>query len=254
VECACKGPSIEPLAGVLDDGSRCATVFSIKADVATAAMRLTVVKPGVHLYPLMLHTRATGDNGFNATFSRSTVLRREGKVVARWDDGLHGRVFGVAFEWASQQPASVASMELDATKQHAASVASMELDATKQHAAIDHKFTLSLRCEPNATSTTAGYSTTCPQDGDTIETTIYITSQTGSTTAHEPTAVRISTEVEAALSCENSVAWVDGDLKSVMVSGSLRLHVLALDADKLPICMHPAPALLDRPALAANKS
>jgi hypothetical protein len=202
-------------------------------------MRLTVVKPGVHLYPLMLHTRATGDNGFNATFSRSTVLRREGKVVARWDDGLHGRVFGVAFEWDSQQPASVASMELD---------------ATKQHAAIDHKFTLSLRCEPNATSTAAGYSTTCPQDGDTIETTIYITSQTGSTTADEPTSVRISTEVEAALSCENSVAWVDGGLESVMVSGSLRLHVLAFDADKLPISMHPAPALLDRPALAANKS
>ena len=139
--CACKGESIdehiEPPAGVLDDGSRCATVFSLKADVATEALRLTVVKPGVHRYPLMLHTRATGDNGFNATFSRSTVLKREGKVVAQWDDGLHGRVFGVAFEWDTPQPASVAPMELD---------------AATLHAAIDHKFTLSLRCEPNATS------------------------------------------------------------------------------------------------------
>ena len=133
---------------------------------------------------------------------------------------------------------------------------SMALDAANQQysAVVEHAFTLALQCAPNATDGPAGNGTTCSQDGDTIETTIYITSQTGSTTADEPTAVRISTEVEAALSCENSVAWVDGDLESVMVSGSLRLHVLALDADKLPICMHPAPALLDRPALAANKS
>jgi hypothetical protein len=83
VECQCNGEGIEPPAGMRDDGSRCETVVSLKADVAAPAVRLVLLKPGKHPDPIKLHTIATGDEGFNARYSRSTVLRRDGNAVAK---------------------------------------------------------------------------------------------------------------------------------------------------------------------------
>jgi len=225
VECQCNGKGIEPPAGVRDDGSRCATTPSLKADVAAPAVRVILLKPG-HSDQLKFHAIATGDEGLNATFSRGTVLRRDGSAVAQSDDGLHARVFGLAFEWVDPQPTSKASMALDAGKQ-------------QYSALVEHAFTLALQCAPNATDGHAGNGTTCPQDGDTIETTIFVTPQAGKVPSVSSTEVRIVTTVQAAVSCERTKPMVrvvaNTDLDSVLPAAPLSVHLLAMDMDDQPI-------------------
>jgi hypothetical protein len=226
VECQCKDEGIEPPAGMRDDGSRCETVVSLKADVAAAAVRLVLLKPGIHPEPIKLHAIATGDEGFNATFSRSTVLRREGNAVARSDDGLDARVFGLGFDWTDPRPTLVASIALDGAKQ-------------QYSATIEHAFLLALQCVPNATNGPAGNGTICPQDGDTIETTIHVTSQARNATQNISAKIQIAAEVQAVMSCETSTVRVNGgDSTSVRASSSLRVQVLAVDVDNLPISTH----------------
>jgi hypothetical protein len=227
VQCECNGEGIEPPAGLRDDGSRCATTPSLKADVAAPAVRVILLKPGRHPDPLKLQAVATGDEGFNATFSRGTVLHRDGSAVALSDDGLHARVFGLAFEWKDPQPTSKVPMALDA--------------ATQQYSAVlEHAFTLALQCAPNATDGPTGNGTTCPQDGDTIETTIKVTPQAGKATPSVPFAeVRIVTEVQAAVSCERTKPTVrvvaNTDLDSILPAAPLSVHLLAMDMDDQPI-------------------
>jgi predicted outer membrane repeat protein len=117
VECQCKGEGVGPPVGVRDDGSRCTTPFSLETDVAAPTVRFALLKPGKHPDQLKLHAFATGDESFNATFSRSTVLFRDGSTIAKRDDGLHARVFGLAFDWSHSKPASLVSMALDMAKQ-----------------------------------------------------------------------------------------------------------------------------------------
>ncbi len=223
VLCQCNGEGIEPPAGLRDDGSRCATIPSLKADVAAPAVRVILLKPGRHPDPLKLQAVATGDEGFNATFSRGTVLRRDGIAVAQSDDGLHARVFGLAFEWVDPQPTSKASMALDAANQQYSAV-------------VEHAFSLALQCAPHATDGPAGNGTTCPQDGDTIETTIKVTPQAGKAT---PSEVRIAVEVHAAMSCECTQPTVEINasmgLDSLLPSTRFSVHLRALDVDNLAV-------------------
>jgi hypothetical protein len=189
-------------------------------------MRFIVQKPGKHPDALKLHAIATGDEGFNASYNRITVLRRDGTAVAQSVDGLHSRVFGLAFEWNTPQPTSSASMGLDAAKQ-------------QYSATIEHAFTLALHCAPNATVGATGNGTTCPQDGDTIETTIYVTPHSGSATPSVPTGVQIVTEVQAVLGCEQTKPTVrvvaNTDLDSILPAAPLSVHLLAVDLDDQPI-------------------
>jgi hypothetical protein len=239
VECRCKGTGIKPPTGLHDDGSRCATVFSLKSEVAAPAVRFGLVKPGKHPDPLKLHAIATGDAGFNATYSRKTVLHRDGSAVAQSVDGLHAQVFGLSFEWNAPQPTSKASIALDAAKQQYSDT-------------IEHTFTLALQCAPmrppNETDVPDNNGTTCPQDGDTIETTIYITPQAGNATPSVPTAVQIVTEVQAVISCECTEPTVrvvaNTDLDSVLPNAPLSVHLLAMDTDDQPIRFTRAELLL----------
>jgi hypothetical protein len=190
-------------------------------------VRVILLKPGRHRDALKLQAAATGDEGFNATFSRGTVLHRDGSPVAQSDDGLNARVFGLAFEWVDPQPTSKASMALDAINQQYSAV-------------VEHAFTLALQCAPNATDGHAGNGTTCPQDGDTIETTIFVTPQAGKVTPSVPsTEVRIVTEVQAAVSCERTKSTVrvvaNTDLDNILPAAPLSVHLLATDMDDQPI-------------------
>jgi len=222
VECQCKGEGVEPHAGVRDDGSHCATIVSLEADVAARAVQFVLLKPGKHPDPLKLHAIATGDAGFNVTYSRSTVLRRDGSAVAQSDDGLHARVFGLSFEWVSLQPRAVASMALDAAK-------------NKYSTTVEDVFRLSLQCAPNATGGLAGNGTNCPQDGDVIETTISVTQQAGNVTLRVASEVQISTAVQAAISCERTKPTVrvvaNTDLNSILPAAPLSVYLLAMDMD-----------------------
>jgi hypothetical protein len=241
IQCQCKGEGIEPFAGVRDDGSNCTTTRSLKMDIANTDARLFLRKSGLS-NPMKLRNVATGDEGFNASYSRSTVLRRNnGSAVAQSDDGLHARVFGLAFEWhdALQAP-SVAPIELDSAKQ-------------QYSATIEHAFTLSLQCGRNATTDLASDHTTCPQDGDTIETTIDFIPQKGGAPstpsgANFTAQVRITTEVQAAVSCERTKPHVtvvaDAALDSILPAAPLSVHLLAMDMDNLPVSFSPAELLL----------
>jgi hypothetical protein len=228
VECQCKGEGVGPPVGVRDDGSRCSTPFSLETDVAAPTVRLALVKPGRHPDQLKLHAIATGDEGFNATFSRRTVLFRDGSAVALSDDGLHARVFGLAFDWSHSKPASLVSMALDMAKQ-------------QYSATIEHEFTLSLECAQNATGALTGNRTICPQDGDTIETTIQVTPQAGQATPSLPSssAVRIMAEVQAAICCERTKPTVrvvaNTDLDRISSSAPLSVHLRAMDMDDQPV-------------------
>ena len=223
VQCECKGQGIEPPAGAHDDGSRCVTTSSLSVALAAPAVRLIVLKPGKHPDLITLNVAATGGEGFNATYSRRTVLRRDGSAVAQSDDGLHARVFGLAFEWNEPQPTAMVSIPLDAAKQ-------------RYSAAIANPFTLSLQCTPSATG-----GTICPQDGDTIETTINVTPKAGTLQAGSatPTEARITTEIQATLSCEHTKPTVrvvaNTDLDSIMQAAPLSLHLLALDVNNAPV-------------------
>jgi hypothetical protein len=78
---------------------------------------------------------------------------------------------------------------------------------------------------------------TCPQDGDTIETTIYVTPQAENATPREPsTEVRIVTEVEAVPSCNLSTAnvLVPGN-GLFMDDATLKVEAALLDIDGIPI-------------------
>jgi hypothetical protein len=222
VECQCKGEGIEPPVGMRDAGSRCVTTTTINTNVVAPAVWFVLSKPGNSPDALKLNTVATGDDSFYAMYSRSTVLRRDGNVVAQSNVGLDSRIFGLSFEWKDPLPTAIASMALDAVKQ-------------VYSVTIEHAFTLALLCVSNATSGHTGDDTTCPQDGDTIETTIGVTPQGGNATPSMATKVHITAEVQAIISCKTSVAWVHGDPKSVNTASSFRLHVLAFDVDNLPI-------------------
>ncbi len=229
VECQCKGEGIEPPTGMRDDGSLCATVLSLRADVAAPAVRLVLQKPGKHPDALKLRTIATGDAGFNITYSRSTVLRRDGGAVAQSDDWLHARVFGLSFEWKQMErgpPPTAASMALDAAKQQYANT-------------IEHTFMLSLQCAPNSIRAPLGNGTTCPQDGDTIETTICVTPQAGNVTNVTQSMlaeVRIVTSIEAAPSCNHSFGQCSLQAGAAIVGmASIELFAFMHDLDGLPI-------------------
>ena len=227
VECLCKGDGIEPPSGVRDDGAHCATVFSLSAYVATNVARFVLPKPGHHLDPLKLRVIATGEAGFNVTYRRSTVLRRDGNTVAASEDGLDTRVFGLAFEWKDMQPPSRSSMVLDPAKQ-------------QYSAAAEHTFALALHCARNATLGPAGIGSTCPQDGDTIETTITATPQAGSAAKSlRFDEVQIVTEVQASVSCERTKPTVrifaSTDFESILPNAPLAVHLVAMDVDNQPI-------------------
>ena len=119
----------------------------------------------------------------------------------------------------------------------------MALDAARQlySAVIQHAFTLSLKCPVNATTTggTSDNSATCPQDGDTIETTISMTPQAGNGTPRMPAEVRVEVEVQAAISCECTQPTVriiaNMDLDSLLPSARFSVNILAFDADNLAV-------------------
>jgi hypothetical protein len=115
---------------------------------------------------------------------------------------------------------------------------SMALDAaTQQYSAmIERVFSLGLQCVSNATNGPAGNGTTCPQDGDTIETTIKVTPQAGQATPSVPFAeVRIVTEVQAAVSCKHTKPTVrivaNTELDSILPAAPLSVHLSAMDMD-----------------------
>jgi hypothetical protein len=146
--------------------------------------------------------------------------------MAHSNDGLHARVFGLAFEWNEPQPNTVESMALDAAREQYSDT-------------IEHAFTLSLQCASNATSSPVNSSTTCPQDGDTIETTIYITPQKGNATPSVPSEVRILTDVQAAISCAHTMPTIqvvaNTALDAILPSAPMSVHLLAMDLDGQPI-------------------
>jgi hypothetical protein len=240
IQCQCQGKGIEPFAGVRDDGSRCTTTRTLKMDILNPDARFSLMKSG-RSNPLKLHNVATGDEGFDASYSRSTVLRRNnGSAVAQSDDGLHARVFGLAFEWhdAMQAP-SVEPIALDSVKQ-------------QYSATIEHAFTLSLRCGRNAMTDPASDHTTCPQDGDTIETTIdFIPREGGAPSASSGanfTAKVRMVRVQAAVSCERTKPHVtvvaDAALDSILPAAPLSVYLLAMDMDDLPVSFSRAELLL----------
>ena len=244
VRCKCEGEGIEPPTAV-HDGSRCTTTRNLLIEIVNSDVRLFLRK-SESSKPLNFHIDATGDEGFNASYFRRTVLRRNNgsavlTVVAQSDDGLHARVFGLAFEWENAlQAPSVEPITLDSAKQ-------------QYSANIEHEFTLSLQCGRNATTDPATDRTTCPQDGDTIETTIdFIPHEGGapstSSGADLPASVRITTEVQAAVSCEHTKPHVtvvaDSALDSILPDAPLSVHLLAMDMDDLPVSFSPAELVL----------
>ena len=226
VRCSCVGDGLETKNGTLPNGRQCQQQTKIKLLTQTNLVTLSVKKPSFRTDAVAVIFSASGETSFRASYSRRTLLRRDSRAIAQSDDGLHARVFGLAFEWRDPQPASVETMSLDAAKQRYSN-------------AIEHTFTLSLQCALEAFGSSVGNSTACPQDGDTIETTIYVTPQAGNGMSTVPSEIRILAEVQSVVSCERTKPTVrvmaGTELGGIRPSSPLSVHLLAMDMDDQPI-------------------
>jgi hypothetical protein len=112
--------------------------------------------------------------------------------------------------------------------------------AIQQYAAsVEHGFSLSLQCTSNTTGGPVGNGTTCPQDGDTIETTIHVTPQAGAPSVPSSSKVQIVTKVEAVPMCERTKPTVrilaNTELDSILRDAPLSVELFAMDIDNQPI-------------------
>jgi hypothetical protein len=111
------GDGLETKNGTLPNGRQCQQQTKIKLLTQTNLVTLSVKKPSFRTGAVAVIFSASGETSFRASYSRRTLLRRDSRAIAQSDDGLHARVFGLAFEWRDPQPASVETMSLDAAKQ-----------------------------------------------------------------------------------------------------------------------------------------
>jgi hypothetical protein len=225
--------------------------LELEAAVIASVIQLELVKPGVRPEGLELHLHA-GSDGYvhNATYSvrRKTVLVRGGSAVAQSDDGLHARVFGLAFEWIEEQPNSAPQPVSMAQESHEhAHEEDAELEETKHHSAvIEHKFTLSLDCNRSqlVSGGPAGNGSSCARDGDKIESTFYFEMQAENGKLSVADEVRIATDVRAKVSCELTKptleVLVDTALDGILPNGPLSVHLRAVDVDGEPVSFNRA--------------
>jgi hypothetical protein len=154
----------------------------------------------------MVHRHATAGEGAQQNSSRTWSRLDEPQLSL---DGHH-------VVWSTVPPANDSAIELDGEAKRYA--------ATKEFA-----FQLGLDCHG---------AEACVADGDTVETMLEVAE---SSSDGVRSAVRITTLVQALVSCEHSNAWIEYDLQSVPTSTAMRVHLEAYDVDRLPVSYNRAP-------------
>ena len=220
VQCLCIGDGVQSKQGVVPDGRRCQQVTRVDLHAQSKTIILKAQKPGNHSEKLVATMRAEGEERFAASFSL-LVIHSSGSGSWRTVRGnntwrsMHDHLLslhGFALSWVTP-PSDDAEVDLDA-------------EAGRITASKSYTFQLRLDCGSEQGQL-------CIADGDTVETVM----QVGA--ASDPSGmrseVRFVTEVEALVSCKHSHALVEGDLRNLRAHSSLRVRLLAADADSLAV-------------------
>ena len=179
-------------------------------------------KPSVHAVAVVF--AAAGETGFTAAYSMSMTRVRptDGATPLQ---GLHS----AAHKWSSieQQRMSMDGHHVvwQGKPPSADSAVDLSFDAGK----FSFSKTFKLSIELNCTAVDA-----CIEDGDVVLTRVTAASASDGLVSE----VMISTRVESLLSCDHSVAWVEGlrpDNLSVSAQSPMKVHVEAFDCDGRPI-------------------
>jgi hypothetical protein len=226
VQCACSGQVLRDKPGTFPDGEQCEQSTTFSMLLQSQNVSIVVLKPSNGSSPVQVVVRAGGESRMAAAYSASMVHRsatageeaqpNSSRVWSRLDEpqlSLNGH----HIVWSTVPPANDSAFELDGeAKQYA---------ANKEYA-----LQLGLDCHG------AG---ACVADGDTVETVLELASELDKGGVRS--AVRITTLVEALISCDHSKARIDFDLESVSTSTAMRVHLEVYDVDMLPVSHNRAP-------------
>jgi hypothetical protein len=176
-------------------------------------------KPGNYSEKLAVTVRVDGETSFSALYSMVITHYFAGvgnRTKITWPS-IHDRSLalnGFALIWDTP-PSSDAQLQLNA-------------DASQFTATKSYGFQLQLDC-----AGLDGKGQRCVADGDRVEAVMQVGSplDSGGTRSE----VRFITEVEALVSCQRTVVWVEGSAPSVQASSAIVVRLRALDVDALPI-------------------
>ena len=226
VECHCRasGNGLRNKPGARDDGSQCEQDASLRAVLESESVSIAVAKPGsLTNRTLNLFIQARGETAltvvFNVTMTR--IEASSGALTAANGtirvDQPSMSAFGHHIDWTQLPPAATWHPDLDGSKFQFADTAR-------------HEFTVRLSCDRGEQG--------CATDGDIITTVLRLVSCQDECLQSQ---VKVDTTVEAMISCENSIAWVEGGVQSVLTGTPMRVHLRAFDVDNLPIPYTRAP-------------
>ncbi len=226
VQCACIGEGVQDKPGTRPDGQQCEQHTRVAMVLQSQAASVTVSKPSNGSVDLRIVVRATGESRLLAAYNASAIHRsatggggmqpNSSRIWSRLDEARLS-LDGHHVSWSTVPPANDSEIALDASAKRYA--------VTKEYA-----FQLGIDCRGEAT---------CVADGDTVETVVEVGSESDAGGARS--AVRITTLVEALISCAHSQAWIENDLQSVPASTAIRVHLDAYDVDRIPIAYTLAP-------------
>jgi hypothetical protein len=186
--------------------------------IQSASVIKKLTKPSTLGDRLQISVLASGEKPFNATYSLAMSRRNATPSEPR---------SSVAFkQWSAIQDETY-SLDGHHVRWESRSLADEFLLSISTYSIPKlHTFDLRLDCNGSAL---------CINDGDSVETVLQISSMTD---RHTESQVRIVTQVESLISCEDSETWVwvgDGNMTAVPRSTRLRVFLRAMDVDGLPI-------------------
>jgi hypothetical protein len=223
-----EGPPLSPKCRVAG------TTVEARICIGTSALARTTSKGEQE--ELGLSINAEGVESFEASYMVSTSLRRAGNAtfessVTQELKGEAISAFGQLVRWKNvSAPATLVTLSYE-----------QQSFQSSNDIIVEQQWCHEVRAEMSTS--------VCPADGDTLVTSIRFGSSRNTTI--KPDEVQIETNVKAAISCALSKTWVEGEAYArrnvsrpaigddhsmvVQVSSSLRLRVLAFDADEVPI-------------------
>jgi serine/threonine protein kinase len=223
VRCSCVGAGLQSKHGVREDGRQCEQQTSINLLTQTRSVAMTVQKPSVRAGAVDVVFTAAGEIGFTASYNMSMTRVRPTDGTTQLQ-GLNS-----AYEWMSigQQRMSMDGHHVvwQGNPPSADSAVDLSFDAGRFTFSRTFALSIELKC-------TAGDA--CIEDGDVVLTRVTAASAADGLVSE----VMISTTVESLVSCNHSVAWVEGlrpDELSVSVQTPLKVHIEAFDCDERPI-------------------
>jgi hypothetical protein len=219
VQCACVGAGMHETPGMLTNGQQCKQDTTIGMLMQSQAVSITLPKPSNGSADFRIVVQAVGESRMVAVYSASMVRQSAGARVSvqpnssrTWSrlDEPRLSLDGHHVLWVTP-PSNDSQFDLDLKQQ--------VFSARKE-------YVLQLRLD-------CGGQQPCIADGDKVTTAIDIGD--ASSPSHQRAAVSITTEVVALVSCQRSVAWLEGGAQSVPLSTAIDVRLRAVDVDAMPI-------------------